>query len=171
MTQRIAGFHGPRFGNAPFAQENGAGDLTEDTVLGRPLWDFISGDATRLFYRELHDRIRRSKETIIVPFRCDSPSLQRSMRLTIRYDGDGRLLYESEILRVQPQSRLRVIDPSEPRSGSFLTVCSCCRRALLETVGWLDLFDISVRLKLYQCDAIPHLRYTICPDCRKFSRQ
>ncbi len=153
-----------------FAQENGAEDLTEDAVLGRSLWDFVSGEATRLFYRELHDRIRHSKETVVVPFRCDSPSMQRSMRMTIRHDEGNHLVYESKIFRAEPQTRLRIIDPHEPRSRAFLTVCSCCRRALLETVGWLELFDIAVRLKLYRAETIPQLHYTICPDCRKFSR-
>ena len=148
-----------------FARENGATELTEERVLGRSIWDFVSGDATRRVFLELHDRIRQTGKTIVVPFRCDSPTLKRHMRLTISRADAGQLLYQSVVIRVEPQRRLRVLDMSKRRSSAILTMCSCCKRALLESRGWLDVEDVSVRLRLFEAREIPSLRYTVCPEC------
>jgi hypothetical protein len=147
-----------------FARENGATELTEAAVLGRSLWDFVAGSETQRIYRELHVQVRRSGRPAVVMFRCDSPSLQRHMRLKVTRD-DEDLLYESVLLRVEPQHYLSVLDAEQPRSDSFLTMCSVCKRALLETSGWLNVDDICNRLRLLERPRIPELRYAICPDC------
>lgn len=148
-----------------FANENGAPDLTEELVLGRPLWDFISGDVTRRLFSEIHRRVRLSHNPVVLPFRCDSPSLRRHLRLTIAEEQAGALIYESVLLRVEPQRYLAALDPEQPRSDCILTMCSCCKRALLEPVGWLELEDVAVRLRIFDRQEVPELRYTICPEC------
>ena len=148
-----------------FARENGTTELDADRVVGRPIWDFIAGEPTRALYRELHEYVRQSGIPVTVPFRCDSPTLQRYMQLTIRPLESGHLQYESELLRVKPQRRIEAIDSSRKRSKAVLTMCSCCKRSLLEPAGWLDLEDISLRLRLFDQQSVPNLRYTICPQC------
>ena len=147
-----------------FARENGATELTEAAVLGRSLWDFVVGDETQRVYRELHARVRGSGKPAVVLFRCDSPSLQRHMRLKVTRD-DEDLLYESVLLRVEPQRYQSVLDVKQRRSDSFLTMCSVCKRALLETSGWLNVEEICLRLRLLERPRIPDVRYAICPDC------
>ncbi len=148
-----------------FANENGAPELNETSVIGHTIWEFIAGEPTRRLYEELHERVRNSGTPITVPFRCDSPTLQRHMQVTIHRDGKRRLLYESRLLRVEPQPRVRMLDMHEPRSNESLTMCSCCKRSLLEPSGWLDLQNISLRLRMFEQQTVPELRYTICPDC------
>ena len=148
-----------------FAKENGAPGLTREMVLGRSLWDFVVGDELCQLYREMHSRVRQSGLPAILPFRCDSPWLQRHMRLTISSEDNGQLAYESLLVSAVPQSNREVLDTWRPRSATTLAICSCCRRALLEPVGWLDLEDASVRLQLFEGHSVPTLRHTICPDC------
>lgn len=148
-----------------FATENGASEIVVDSILGRPLWDFISGEGTRKLYEEIHARVRRHGNPVVVPFRCDSPTLQRHMRLRVTAGEEGRLVYRSVLLRVEPQPYLAVIDPKGCRSDCLLTMCSCCKRALLEPVGWLDLEDASTKLRLFDTTEVPNLRYEICPEC------
>lgn len=148
-----------------FAAENGAPDLTEATVIGRSLWEFIADRPTRQLYRELHARIRSTGQAIHVPFRCDSPTLRRDMRMTISRGEDGALEYESKLLKTTPQRRLLSLSRTSDRSEAFLTMCSCCKRSLLEPRGWLDMEDIALRLKLYDQQTVPGLRYTLCPHC------
>ncbi len=148
-----------------FAEENGAAELTQDSVLGRCLWGFLADDETRELYRKIHDRVRSSGKSVVLPFRCDSPSLQRYMRMTIRPEDDGQLMYESRLLRVEPQRKLVALEVKAPRSHAVLTMCSCCKRALLEPAGWLEMEDVSARLKLDTSQKVPDLRYTTCPDC------
>ncbi len=149
-----------------FARENGAPELTAESVLNQSLWDFIVGRETQDLYREIHARVRSTGKWIMLPFRCDSPFLQRQMRMTISPDGEGRLLYETVMDRVVPHDhRLDVLDPSRLRNQSFLTMCSCCKRALLEPCGWLDVEEFTVKLQLFEQPQVPELRYGICPDC------
>lgn len=148
-----------------FASENGASELTEDFVLGRLLWDFIVGDETCQVYSSIHTRVRGSGQPVVIPFRCDSPTLKRHMRLTIAREEAGQLLYMSSLLRVEPQRELPALDRALPRSLNFLTMCSFCKRTLLESVGWLDVEDVSARLGLFEAPVVPELRYVVCPEC------
>jgi hypothetical protein len=148
-----------------FAKENGAPGLTKELVLGRSLWDFVAGDELCQLYMEMHTRVRQSGRPAILPFRCDSPWLQRHMRLTISLGSDGRLSYDSVLVRAVPQSHLEVIDSGRPRSAATLDICSCCRRALLEPAGWMDLEDVSVQLQLFEGHEVPTLHHTVCPEC------
>ncbi|MCH5377252.1 MAG: hypothetical protein JJ992_25090, partial [Planctomycetes bacterium] len=103
-----------------FANENGATELTRASVLQRCLWDFVAGDELRRLYMEIHSRVRSSGLPAVLPFRCDSPSLQRHMRLTITRDDGGCLLYESLLVRAVPQGRFEVLDSERKRSTATL---------------------------------------------------
>ena len=122
-----------------FARENGASELTADSVIGHSLWDFVSGADTRRLFTAIHERVRSSGAPAVLPFRCDSPSLQRHMRLTISREVRGSNCFTiAFLLRVEPQVLLTVLDDRRPRSDAFLTMCSCCKRSLLEPVaGWM----------------------------------
>ena len=148
-----------------FARENNAGELIEPAVVGRKLWDFISDDPTEELYRELHDRVRTLGRPIEVPFRCDSPTLQRFMQLTISKLDEGRLMYESTLIQTKIQHRLSALDPNKEKSEAVLTMCSFCKRALMEPSGWLELENISLKLRMYEQQKVPALLYTVCPDC------
>lgn len=148
-----------------FARENGAPQLTREAVVGCCLWDFIAGEPTQVLYQELHQYVRRTGTPVTVPFRCDSPRLQRFMELTIHREPSSCLLYESELKRALPQPRVRLLDRGEPRSDAFLTMCSFCKRTLLEPSGWLELKDVSLKLRLFAQQAVPEIRYTVCPRC------
>ena len=148
-----------------FAKENSAAELNESAVLGRSVWNFISDDPTRALYREIHRYVRCSGNPVRVPFRCDSPTLQRYMQLTISKHHDEHLQYESVLLRALPQHRLTALDPQQQRSDSVLTMCSFCKRSLIEPAGWLELENIALQLRLYHQQQVPDLRYTVCPAC------
>jgi hypothetical protein len=87
------------------------------------------------------------------------------MRLTIWREDAGHLGYEGVLTRAETCDYLGVIDPSFVRSEAVLTVCSCCKRALIEPSGWLELEDAAVRLGLFEKPKAPGLNYTVCPGC------
>lgn len=150
-----------------FARENGAAELTAASVLGRSLWDFMEGAAIRAVYEVIHKRVRSSGKSAAFPFRCDSPTLKRYMRMTITCAKADQLTYESHILRVEPQRLQVVLDANQQRSESFLTICSCCKKAMLESVGWLEIEDLALAVGILESDNIPQLCHSICPDCFK----
>ncbi|MCA9234493.1 MAG: hypothetical protein KDA44_03430 [Planctomycetales bacterium] len=148
-----------------FARENGAADLTEQRVIGRSLWDFVADAETIRLYRELHARVRGCGAPAVVSFRCDSPRLQRDMRLTICPEPAGALRYESVIVQVTPRTPLRVLDPSVQRTRATLTLCSGCKCALVEPTGWLDAEQTTAKLRSLRASAMPLLQYWMCPNC------
>jgi hypothetical protein len=148
-----------------FARENNAVELNEPAVVGRKLWDFISDEPTQELYREIHVRVRTLGNPIAIPFRCDSPTLQRFMQLTISRQDEGHLMYESKLIQTKVQHRLAVLDPKKERAESVLTMCSFCKRSLIEPSGWLELENISLKLRMYEQQKVPALLYTVCPDC------
>ena len=150
-----------------FARENGASELTEQQVVGETLWDFVDGDATRAVYDKLHRQVRQDRKPVVVPFRCDSPSLRREMQLAISPEQAGQLLYESTIVLSTPCTPVDFLDPTLPRSRSFLTMCSCCKRVLIEPDGWLEANDAAVRLKVLSVARPPQLAYDMCPACQQ----
>ncbi len=147
-----------------FARENGAQSLANELVLGRSIWDFISDASTRQLYHEVHAHVRSNNQSILIPFRCDSPTLKRFMELKIRPYPNGQLEYESRLMQAVPQHHVSALDHDCERSQAFLTMCSFCKRSLLEPSGWLDLQNISLKLRTFD-QATPQLRYTVCPEC------
>lgn len=148
-----------------FAKENNAGELNRTSVLHQCLWEFIADEPTRSLYQVIHAHVRATETPVTVPFRCDSPTLQRHMELTISPHAGHQLRYESTVVRVVPQAYLSTLSPGQKRSREFLTMCSFCKRSLIEPSGWLDLVDISLTLRLFDREVVPQLRYTVCPEC------
>ena len=148
-----------------FAKENNAAGLNETAVVGKVVWEFIADEPTRMLYKEINHRVRSSGNPITVPIRCDSPTLKRYMQLSIGQHVDGQLLYESSLIRALAQPRQAVLDSKQKRSNAFLTMCSFCKRSLIEPSGWLEMENISLKLRMYEAHTVPELRYTVCPEC------
>lgn len=148
-----------------FARENGAAQLTQATVLGRSLWDFVQGEAIRAVYEDIHQRLRSCGKSAAFFFRCDSPQLKRHMRMSLTPGDNGQLVYTSHIVRTEPQRVLALLDTEQQRSTSFLSVCSCCKKAMLEPDAWLELEKVSLSVGLLESGKLPQLRHTICPEC------
>ncbi len=149
-----------------FARENGAPELSEQAVIGRSLWDFIAGDETTRLYRAIFQRVRSTTPRVVVPFRCDSPTLRRHMRLEIHRGPDDGIRLDGVLEQVELTEQLNVLDPIFPRSDNLLTMCSCCKRAMIEPVGWLEIEQAAARLHLFEQDQAPRIRQTICPACQ-----
>ncbi len=148
-----------------FARENGAPELTEPAVAGRSLWDFIEGRETVRLYQAILQRVRTTAQPVVLPFRCDSPTLRRYMRLEINSQSRAGIQFDGLMEHVEPCTPLRLLDIQFPRSEKVLTLCSLCKRALVEPAGWLEVEDAAARLHLFEEKQAPQLRQTVCPQC------
>lgn len=148
-----------------FARENGAPQLSQDAVLGHSLWQFIEGNETREMYQAILQRVRIENSNTIIPFRCDSPTLRRYMRLELTSQADGCVQLDGVLERVEHTTPFNLLEKSFPRSLQLLTFCSCCKRILLETCGWLELDDVEKRLQFQGKQVAPKMRHSVCPDC------
>lgn len=147
-----------------FARVNDAPGLTEEHVLGRPLFEFITGRETRHVYAMLLERARKTPGAISVEFRCDSPGLRRYMRLEVRARPDGSVRLTGRVLRSEPRDSISLLDISQNRSEEMLTVCSWCKRVL---VGgeWLEIEGAVDCLDLFGKACLPQLTHGICEAC------
>jgi len=148
-----------------FAGTNGGASLSGSQVVGRSLFDFISGDDTQQIYRLLLQRVRALDAPIIVPFRCDSPNTRRYMRLEIRPTRERGVEFHSVWLRVDARRHLRLVESSEPRSRTQLVSCSFCLHVQIREEQWLEAEDAIVRLGLLDSEKPPQLVPGVCPAC------
>lgn len=149
-----------------FAEDNGAPALAE-RVVGQPLWKFIANPAVRELYRTLLRRVRATDRGVDLPFRCDSPSVQRFMSLSVQPDGNGprgTLACRSSLLRETPQPRVALSlyaaiaaataeswggmtsggDPIGDSSGDFgADAPRASSRALLSLCSWCKRLDVN----------------------------
>jgi hypothetical protein len=95
---RIISINGPW---DEFAHENGGVDIYANDIQGQLIWDFISGDATRMWFDTLINFAAIKNEIIKRPYRCDSPEFKRYMRMTITPEGNGLLRIDHELLSLE----------------------------------------------------------------------
>jgi len=150
-----------------FANDNNGADATAASVLGRPLWDFISDATTIELYRQVLARIREGK-AMTYSFRCDSPDCRRLLEMRIRrVDHTGAVEFRTETLSSGP----RALPPVSQGDGSvgaeqeeLIRMCGWCNRVDVEG-EWLEVEEALPRLPLLEYPALPMLTHGICETC------
>lgn len=122
-----------------FAVENGAPELRADRVIGRSLFDFVSGSEVTQAYRDLTDRVFSTGEPVVVTARVDSPGVARELRLSVGPLQFGHkrpgLLFQARIVGETARPRLDIFDFKTllnallPEADlPIVTMCSFCRQ-------------------------------------------
>ena len=122
-----------------FAVENGAPELRADRVIGRNLFEFVSGPELQQAYRDLADRIISTGEPAVIAARCDNPGIARELRLSIAPlrlgDKSTGLLFQAQLVNETARPRLDIFDFQALLSGlkqesdlPIVTTCSFCQR-------------------------------------------
>lgn len=148
-----------------FARQNGGVRLERESVVGRPLWDFVAGAETRRIYRLMFRRIRSDGSGVSVPFRCDSPSMRRLMVLELSSNPEGGIELKTKLIRNEPRDPVPLLNPAFPRTDDFLTICSWCKQVLLPTGRWATTENAISKLGLFLAPQLPRLTQGICPTC------
>lgn len=145
-----------------FAHSNdGDAWLSPDTVLGRPLWDFISGADTADIYRQVLHWVRKTGEPLDFPYRCDSPECRRFLHMTVSPHSHGAIEWRSRVQRIEMRPCARH-PPSDSRSPIFR--CSLCNRYKVQQ-QWLEIEDVLGRGELLNLDKSPGIYHSLCSDC------
>lgn len=147
---------------AAFARSNGAPQLADGTV-GCSLWHFVSGEMTRLVYRELLARVRRGRPAEFA-YRCDAPALRRFMWMTMRSAGQGAVDFDSVTLRTEVRVPPVPGVTPELAIAPSVRMCSWCKQVAV-AASWQEL-DLAVeRLGLFDATAAQSVTHTLCPPC------
>ncbi len=148
-----------------FARENGAGHLTEPSVIGRRLWEFISGRETQHLYRLIFERVRESGQTTVVPFRCDSPRCRRFMELSVAPAESDGLELLVRVLREESRVHVNLLDVRISRDDRFLEICSWCKCVRVDEDHWFEVEEAIRRLQLFLAPELPSLTHGLCRPC------
>ena len=137
-----------------FADSNDGSLAGSHHVMGRPIWDFVSGLTTKSFLNAAFFSVRSAHKPISLFHRCDSPLERRHFKMLIEpLDAGGLRVSHVQIDAVQHQSATYT-----PQLRDDMVCCSQCLRWRLSSV-WeeLDIHIAYVRTPI---------EFNVCPQCR-----
>jgi hypothetical protein len=128
---------------------------TGDKIIGRPLVEFLAGDATKMFVRAALDAARLLGESRRLPYRCDGPHERRRFEMVISPLADGHVKVEHILVEAFPRiarhSRARLAVSAGWRCSQCLSV------RLVGSTVWGD----------SNLDSSAPLAYDVCPSCAR----
>jgi hypothetical protein len=160
---RISSIHGPW---DKFADENDGVGVRACDVYGRSIWDYVTGDTTRMWLGAVFQLARLRGVRIERPYRCDSPDLKRFMRMHISPDEKGGLQIEHKMLNIEERiSPIYIQHGSENVSKNLTLRCSFCGR-VKQREAWLEPPSVHA---ITPCKII--VAYSVCEDCQQMMPQ
>lgn len=148
-----------------FAEENEPYFADPMVIVGRPLWEFVTDVQTRRIYTLLIERLRRTREPLTVPFRCDSPGCRRFMEVTLSPDGDGGVRFVSRMLHQEHRPEVEWMASSHLVTERLLTLCSWCKKIKLPGNEYVEVERAIERLDLFGELTLPQFTHGCCPQC------
>lgn len=161
---------GAQVGNAP-------GQPDPKSLVGRNLFDFVSGREVQALYRQILARIHSDPDHVCeLDYRCDSPGRRRELRMTVTAVSGmeaGSALFCSQVFREGQRPPLsifeydkalaRMNDPSVP----LLVICSMCHRVLANPGHDRDAASWVEPEQYYRAggSAQVSLSHGLCPVC------
>ena len=159
-----------------FAIENGAPELSADHVIGRNLFEFVSGSDVKQAYRDLAARVVASGEPVVVNTRCDSPGVARELRLSVAplplADRQKGLLFQAQIVSETARPYLDIFDFKALLEALLLRgdlpivmMCSFCQQ--VRRPGADDQEDWVTAEEYYRLGGTSRVRIShgLCADC------
>lgn len=132
-------------------QDPAVRNRSKESVLDRPVTQFIAGHAVRTTFVDLFNSVLTKMRPVLqIDYRCDAPTLRRDMRLSVRpiKNGDevSHLLYQSTTLSVQQRPAIPLFGAAVADDGAedLLTLCVICARvawpigAPTDTREWIE---------------------------------
>lgn len=153
-----------------FARQASASELTDESLIGRSLYDFIAGEETKRLYRMLLARVRQARREVRVPFRCDDARVRRFMELRIAPGHRGRVEFTGRLLREEKRANVPLFDPTTTRSRESLQVCTWCKKVRAADGQWLEVEDAIARLGLFEAKQMPSVLHHVCAECENLIR-
>ncbi len=149
-----------------FALENDGEKAVSERVTGRKIFEFITGDITRMWMSAIIGLVRVSGGELERPYRCDTPYVRRYMRMRVCTEISGDLCLEHILLKKEKRSKPVFFVPVVSITKSPVERrCSTCGKIFRNGV-WIE------------ADSVPDLPadgnkipvvYTICEECWKMA--
>jgi hypothetical protein len=154
--------------------ENWTDRAASQSIIGKPLFDFICDDVTRMYIATMVESVRVLPRTLFRPYRCDTPDFKRFMMMTVTPEDDGLVRVSHELLRTEPMAKktsFKTVSPTEQSAsaafqsrmailGTHFIRCSLCNR--IRKVGqndWQEADSVAVTSEAIR------VVYGLCPRC------
>lgn len=149
-----------------FALANGGENrLLSSEIQGRRVFDFITGDQTRMYLEALLQHARFLNRSISRNYRCDSPTLKRFMSMSITPVTASLVQLDHTLLKCEPFEQPIAYRHEPDPQAQALPSCSVCTRLLIKG-SWLSPEDAEILGLLTFSKPVP-VTYRICPSCRR----
>ena len=144
-----------------FAVENDSSHLV-NSVLEKPIWDYISDGLVKNLYKELISAVRITKEAVHISFRCDSPEKMRFLEMQLFPLMDDGIAFHNILLREKTKEEGFTAEIIAIMAQAGFSMCSSCNRI---NVGgeWMELVDALKERKIEGTTLIAH--YGMCSEC------
>lgn len=109
-----------------FARSNGGAGAMAEQVVGRSLWEFISGAETIAALKAVFANARRTEIPWGMRYRCDSARQARLFQLTAVPLAESALMVRHALIRSSPRIRAALAPAPAPET---LLLCSHCLTA------------------------------------------
>lgn len=149
-----------------FALENGGEQrLLSSEIKGRRVFDFITGDQTRMYLEALLQHVRFLNRTLNRSYRCDSPTLKRFMSMSLTPAEQGLVKLDHTLLKSELFEKPVIYRHEPDPEADALPRCSVCTRLLIKK-NWLSPEDAEILGLITPGIPLP-VHYRICPACRR----
>jgi hypothetical protein len=148
-----------------FAVANAAPDLLSGRIVSRSLWDFVSDATTRQLYRDMLKR-NRAGHGVRFPFRCDAADWRRFLEMDLSSFSGDAVEFQVRTLSLEKRPSQALLEVNRPRTDALLRMCGWCKRVAVG-VGWVDVEEAVLQMRLFESASLPMLTHGICEECEE----
>lgn len=155
------------FMREPRTRTAASDELTIQSAIGRPIWDFVEGVQVRQLWQVVYERVRAVGAPVFVPMRCDMPSLRRLIDLELHPLGERSIRHISECVWSEARPAVALLDPAYPRNDRILLSCAWCSRIQVRMGAWEEIEDARLALRIEATETLPALQQAVCTTCKQ----
>ena len=146
------------------ALANNSSNLIYREIVGRPIWEFITGYVSQDLYKQLVKKVRSGKP-VRFNFRCDTPETRRQMEMCITLRKNEQVQFESKIILAEKRPFQRLFCIDTPRSEDIINACGWCKKINVEKDVWLESEEAISVMGIFENNKLPNISHGICGDC------
>ena len=148
-----------------FAEANDGHALHPSRIRGRTLWEFVTEPTTAQLYQRVLSRLRQGGSAIALRLRCDAPDRRRLLTMEMTADHEGGIQFEVTPVFEESRPPVALLDTRRALGADLLVVCAWCNRIHVPLVGWKEVEEATVVLRLFETVPLPQLTHGVCSDC------
>jgi hypothetical protein len=134
-------------------------------LIGRPVWDFVSGAVPRQLWAVLYARVRAANAPVFVPLRADCATKRCVIDVELHPVGERSIRHVRERVWVEPRPAIALLDPNYPRDERSLLRCAWCARVRVRLGVWQEIEAAQSALRIEATETLPAIRDGVCAVC------